>query len=223
MQNGDNLCLKYLLNELEPSEVIMMERALEEDEDLLIEVESLRATLKKLDNLDEFEPPEDLCDSIVNKAAEYQNRRSNIFTQPAYNTLGSAAAALVLIAIIFSFSNVSFLHTEKTEQENYNASTANANMANNNGSTNIIGTTTSTSANSQGKGTLLNRTVTPWVDKNEVLRFEEKFNENRSSKFDSAMHNSFKKLVPVTYSTSTSKKRQTASGNETPIHLTGSY
>lgn len=216
MQNEDNLCLKYILNELEPSEVMMLERALEENEDLLIEVESLRATLNKLEKLDEFEPPEELCDSIINKAAEYQNRRSNIFTQPAYHKFGSLAAAFLLVVIIFSFSNYRYLNTNNSDQADDDNPSINASLANgaHGSSANNMNTTTAS-------GELSNQSVSPWIDNNEVLRFEDKFNKNRSTKFDSAMHNSFKKLVPVTYSTS--QKNQTAPGSETPIQLTGSY
>lgn len=214
MQNADNLCLKYLLNELEPSEIKMMERILEEDEDLLIEVESLRATLKKLDKLDEFEPPEQLCDSIVNKAAEYQTRKNNFFSQPAYNTFGSIVAAAFLLFIIFSFSDSTFFNSDDVnsshtinKKSTFNAKTGFVN----------------TQGEKKGTSQFTDNKVTPWIDNNEILRVEDKFNENRSSKFDSAMHNSFKKLVPVTYSTSTNQKVKASSGTQTPIHLTGSY
>jgi len=214
MQNANNLCLKYLLNELEPSEVQMMERALEEDEDLLIEVESLRATLKKLDKLDEFEPPEQLCDSIVNKAVEYQNRKSNLFTHPVYNTFGSLAAAAFLLIIIFSFSDSTFLNSDKvsptTTGESQTSININAGLSNSKERNNIT-------------NQLTGNKVSPWIDNNEILRFEDKFNENRSSKFDPAMHKSFKKLVPVTYSTSTNQRANATTNNQTSIHLTGSY
>jgi len=40
MQNEDNACIKYLMKEMDPSEELLMERAMMEDEDLLIEVET---------------------------------------------------------------------------------------------------------------------------------------------------------------------------------------
>lgn len=104
MPNADEeLCLKYVLNELDPSEIMLVERAMAEDDDILIEVESMRATLRKLNRLPEYAPPEDLQQQILEHArehAEYRysaSRMINLFSLPASTTYTAAALAAVLI------------------------------------------------------------------------------------------------------------------------------
>ena len=47
MQNDENAVIRYLMKEMDPSEEVLMERAMMEDDDLLIEVESMRQTLHR--------------------------------------------------------------------------------------------------------------------------------------------------------------------------------
>ena len=104
MPNADDeLCLKYVLNELDPSEIMLVERAMAEDDDTLIEVESMRATLRKLDRLPEHEPPKHVQQQILQQAQEqadyryHSSRVIRLFSLPASTTYTAAALAAVLI------------------------------------------------------------------------------------------------------------------------------
>ncbi|MFN1834118.1 hypothetical protein AB2B38_002555 [Balneola sp. MJW-20] len=135
MLNSEDGCIRYLMKEMDPSEEMEFERMMREDENLLIEVETLRNTLKKLDQLPEKTPPPHLIEEIKNSTA-YQNKvlkgqsGSRIIRYSTY----TAAATVLLIAvsgIYFQFSQPGV----------------------------------------SGTGLPEDQTVSPWVDRNEVLRY----------------------------------------------------
>jgi hypothetical protein len=102
MQNVDELCIKYVLNELDPAEVLIVEQAMKEDSNVLIEIESLRSTLGKLEKLPEYTPPEPVREKILEKAGEMAVRRKKTF----YNRIqwaGYLAAAIALIGFGFNY------------------------------------------------------------------------------------------------------------------------
>jgi hypothetical protein len=85
------------MKEMDPSEELEFEKQMREDEDLLIEVESLRATNKKLSALPDQNPPEHIIDNITEQAGRAAQKRSGFNFQ---NKVIKAAAAAVLLASI---------------------------------------------------------------------------------------------------------------------------
>ena len=187
MRDADNLCIKYLMNELEPSEIMMMERAMDEDQDLLIEIECMRRTARKLDDLPLLEPPAGLSENIVSKAVEYQSIRSrHIKLKSLYEASKHVAVAVALIGSI-SYAAAFFIEDDNTQAASDSA-------------TNV--STTIEQANAASFGSI-NTTLAgptklkPWIDKRDVLTVEDKFDKERSAAFDSAYRASFSKLTPV--------------------------
>ncbi|MEX2640280.1 MAG: hypothetical protein WD266_06320 [Balneolales bacterium] len=105
MPNADDLCVEYVLNELDPSEAVMVERAMESDMNLLIEIECLRRTLKKLENLPYRNPPANLREAIIHQAVNhYHENRRSLF--PRWNnTTAMATAAAVVFSVMVSIVN----------------------------------------------------------------------------------------------------------------------
>lgn len=109
MHNADDeLCLKYVLNELDPSEVLLVERAMANDDDTLIEVESLRLTLRKIDRMPEYKPPRHVQQRILEEAKRHaeeryqQSRIINFFSfQNTVSYTAAAVAAVLLISISY--------------------------------------------------------------------------------------------------------------------------
>ncbi|MCH8557023.1 MAG: hypothetical protein LAT84_04340 [Balneolia bacterium] len=168
MHNADELCLKYILNELDPSEVLLVEQAMKEDENVLIEIESLRATLRKLDKLPEVSPSEDVRQKILQQASEYAaNQTSSGFfgTTPAGATY-IAVAALLIVTIsigLYSYNSQPGVADHTAEPASETVTTLS------------VPVTGSAAATISGRSTLpaLNRPsqgVQPWVDNNNVLR-----------------------------------------------------
>lgn len=94
----NELSVKYILNELDPSEETMMEEAMLNDQDLLIEVESMRRTLRRCEELPEFEAPQLLLDGVMEEVASYQAGRNQVVRLRSLRNFSYAAAATVLIA-----------------------------------------------------------------------------------------------------------------------------
>lgn len=194
MLNDDNDCIRYLMKEMDPSEEVLMERAMMEDDDLLIEVESLRQTLKRLDDLPKKNPPSHLTESILEKASEEAEKRrsSNILSfQPVRY---AAAAVLILGVSVGSLWVYQETGSGDAGQENLRAGEIAAPM--------------SVLPVDENK-------MEPWVDNQNVIYFHDQFNEG-STEFDSIMKQSTDKLRPLNnpfyYNTGNRSIQMTGSG-----------
>ncbi len=101
MSNVDELCVRYVFDELDPSEVTLVEKAMISDQNLLIEVESLRSTWKKLQDLPELEPPSNISEAIIHQAKDYSNQQQ-FFGSHWKNPGLLATAAIVLFSLLIS-------------------------------------------------------------------------------------------------------------------------
>lgn len=212
MRNEDNDCIRYLMKEMDPSEELLMERAMMEDEDLLIEVESMRQTLTKLDKLPQMDPPSDVTDSIMEQAAEQaeKNRRSHNALAPVFKYAVAATLALTVTA------GGMWFYMGADQQQSGSTKTASVAPGNSsrvtssdlsNASLNNKGTTASTSRESG---------VEPWIDRNDILHFEDHFG-SQDSNFKAIIRNATQKLQLIEqpmHGTSRVKSLQlTGSGN----------
>jgi len=182
MQNEDNACIKYLMKELDPSEAVLMERRMMEDEDLLIEVECLRKQLKRLDELPEVNPPAELTDHIVHQACTYRSSGSSSFI-PTFthssHTKYYAAAAILAVGVTFGVLSLEEQHlSEKSAAQTEQVGAA------------AMGGSTARTISAE------NRDVKPWVDRNQVLHIGQGNGESASF-IDSALQQSMKKLKPI--------------------------
>ncbi|MDZ7681060.1 MAG: hypothetical protein U5J63_04925 [Fodinibius sp.] len=197
MRNEDNDCIRYLMKEMDPSEELLMERAMMEDEDLLIEVESMRQTLQKLDQLPEMEPPSDVTDACMEKAAEQaeQNRKSNSsYRKPAVKYAVAATLALTITAGGAWF----FIGSEGDERQQ--ASVAATSSPSQSTAVKSAGTQMATDQNMQQVSTSSAESaephVEPWVDRNDILRFEDQ-RSGQNSNFEAILQQSAQKLQRI--------------------------
>jgi anti-sigma-K factor RskA len=98
LQNADELSIKYVVNELDPSEEMLVEQAMMHDEDLLIEVESLRQTLKKCESLPIFDAPNHVIQAVMEKVETYTPKKPQPIGYRSFKRYSYAAAATVLIS-----------------------------------------------------------------------------------------------------------------------------
>ncbi len=164
MQNADDLCLRYVLNELDPSEVLMVEKAMREDEDMLIEIECLRATLRKVNQLPEQSPPAVVRQKILEHAAfrcEQKRRADKIKT---LQTSGFAAAAVLMIALGLGFYNYSASPSGENQYTGTSASSLDIPAP----QAGLSSVSTPVVLSSQ-YGNTGRQEVQPWVDRNKVL------------------------------------------------------
>lgn len=129
LQNADELCLRYALKELDPSEEMMVEQAMMNDEDILIEVETLRSTLKKIDNLPVFDAPPSVIDGVLARLDMKEPHKARVYPIRSFKKLSYAAAATFLIAsgtmwyVQTSGNNVTLV-TEDVAETGYTATPA---------------------------------------------------------------------------------------------------
>ena len=98
MHTDENNAIRYLMKEMDPSEEMEFEKLMREDEDLLIEVESLRATKRRLSALSPKNPPPSLTKQITDDAKQLQSDKLKS-SQNITFILKRGIAAAILLAI----------------------------------------------------------------------------------------------------------------------------
>lgn len=179
MNKKDIRSIAYLYDEMDPSEKLEFERDLQKDNNLLIEVETLRNVSEKLGKIKAVDPPKELIDSIYVLA----DKRNGSEKQSYWRTTLYATAALVLIGMT---SGILLLDSVE------NQSPGDSNEASIN-SPILFENPTSTSSNINN-----NNKVSPWVDNNEVIHFNDRQQAAENAVSDSIFRSSFQKLTPVT-------------------------
>ena len=106
MLNNEEALIRYLMREMDPSEEIEFEREMLKDEDLLIEVESLRKTYQRLGKLPLLSPPETLTNQIIQDSVKKQQARvqsSKIWVMNFSRAVASVAAAIMIVSATYWF------------------------------------------------------------------------------------------------------------------------
>ncbi|MDX1638231.1 MAG: hypothetical protein R3281_09690 [Balneolaceae bacterium] len=196
MPNDNNASIRYLMKEMDPSEEVLMERSMMEDEDLLIEVECMRQTLKKLDEgLPRMDPPDSVREEILQKAANHTSQGGTraISVLQQGNTMGYIAAAAV---VAVGFISGILLYQEPPAENSANGTgqtTQSASAAAPAPSTvDFEGSKQEVTAE-----TVPVNSVRPWVDNKEILRFQDQFSSENQAQFDSMLNTSMQKLKPI--------------------------
>jgi hypothetical protein len=167
----------YLYKEMDPSEKVEFERLLKENENLLIEVESLRSVSNRLDQLPTISAPDHLLESVYETASNQAASSKKSIYKPLY------LAAAAVLALGF---------------------TAGALVLDSGEQTSVSGTASVGSIGAfspeiqprelQGRQSGQNST---WIDRNEVLHFTGSSGITTSSDRDSLLQNSYQRLTPV--------------------------
>lgn len=125
MSNVDELCVKYVFDELDPSEVTIVEQAMTNDQNLLIEVESLKSTWRKLQKLPELTPPANISKAVIDQARDFSNQQQ-FFGNHWRNPGLLATAAIVLFSLLVSTAYL--LPSDTLERDNQQEGRATASM-----------------------------------------------------------------------------------------------
>lgn len=200
MPNEDNACIRYLMKEMDPSEEVLMERAMMEDEDLLIEVECMRQTLDRLNGLPEKKPPSELTEKIVRQAAsEARNRHRLLPGLITYSTVTRMVAATLLVTALLMggllvYNDITAENSGQSEAAQRSGISSPALNATPAGAENIE----------------------PWIDRNNVIHFQDQFSDENRAAFDSILNQSTRKLRPIDeplfYNTRTNSLQLTGAG-----------
>ncbi len=188
MTFDENACIRYLMKEMDPSEEMLFEKKMMEDENLLIEVESLRKVNQRLADLPRFSPPDFVTEQILQDACDHYKKNSDNRSQTFYI---SAAATFLVIFISGAFLIFENQFTASEQQSNapvqQESSSGQATVGGSSSSSFEISMESTPSA------------LQPWVDNNQELHFYDRFEaggENAAA-FDSIFHSSFERLRPL--------------------------
>lgn len=198
MSDKDIRSVAYLYNEMDPSEKLEFERDLQVDENLLIEVETLRKVTTKLHHIDAVQPPNEVVDAVLKSL---ENRRTKAGNRRSKRFVYYSAAAILLIGFTYGFVLKGELNDELPNE---------AGAASMGSIQNIL----PASVDNVTRESESNR-VMPWIDENEVLHFRDGLYGSEASSVDSLLRQSYQKLTPITNPTQSPTARQN-------LHLTGS-
>jgi len=120
MQTTDLQCIKYVMNEMDPTERAQFEEDMRSDPNILIEVECFKRTLFKIqEGKSETEVPPELTQVIQAKARQNARKEKvfRLFKQAPVRY--SAAAALLITAFLFGISFNSSNNSRPTDTNRY--------------------------------------------------------------------------------------------------------
>jgi hypothetical protein len=202
MSKKDNRSIAFIYDEMDPSEKLEFERDLEIDNNLLIEVESLKNVSENLNNLKEIAPPQDIVEIICKSAVKHKSRTGGSYKRSAFY----AAAAILLLGMTSGFFLLDGY--QKNTESNSSAGAASVGSSSpvltefvhprTTSQNNNITTSSITSGSAATISTASTNRVSPWVDHNEVIHFHDRFGAGESAAIDSIFRNSMQKLTPVT-------------------------
>lgn len=176
MNTEDTLGVKYIYGELDPSEEVIFEREINENDNLMIEVESMRETRKRLEKLPLIDPPPELSDKVLNFL---EKKNENYGRKYAYIYL-SVAASLLIAAV-----SGGYLYVADTSGNQDNNSIVSEAAGGNSSILNF-------NADNQDL-----QQLSPWVDKNDVIHVNDLYNRQTGEREESVFNNSSHKLTPV--------------------------
>lgn len=106
MKKVEELCIKYLMNETDPSETADIRAEMILDPDALIEYESMRATWTKVQGLPQMNPPAHITESIIGRVSSAGRLYGSYQLSAGVKW---AAAAAVLISTGFGIWSTSMV------------------------------------------------------------------------------------------------------------------
>lgn len=191
MSKKNTKSIKYILEEMDPAEKIEFEREMNQNPDLLIEVESIKRMQQRLNDLPKFSPPKQLSESILALAADESVKEGS-------NNFRFFLSAAVLL---FGLTAGSLFLENPFEKESGDVhSQSSLNLS-------------SSTVDSESKGTSKVVNLSPWIDRNNVLRL---------SGFDAG--NSNARLIDLNESNSKLRPSDNSFYRESvtrSLHLTG--
>jgi hypothetical protein len=172
---------------MDPSEEIEFERKMMSNENLLIEVESLRSTYNKTKTLPIKQAPKYLLDRVKEQAVLEQKKKlkkSNKVIDWLGKSVAVAATILLLVSLGMYFSA---LEPSSTTPKNLTSQINNAS------------------------------TIQPWVDRNEIIKVSDRIDALKAQNIGEEYEKSYEKLIPVNSPSQLSKQRQGVLLTSSPV------
>ena len=108
--------LQYIVRDLDPSEALLVEKRIAEDQDLLIEAESLRLIMGKLNDLPDVGPPQSVLNAVNEIAVNRKNSEVKAPVIPIALFMKMTKYAVAAAVVIFAYVGIE--HTFFTPHHN---------------------------------------------------------------------------------------------------------
>ncbi|MEX0639025.1 MAG: hypothetical protein WDZ29_00190 [Balneolaceae bacterium] len=205
-----NASIRYLMKEMDPSEEMLFEKEMLNDENLLIEVESLRKVYNRISDLPPLSVPDHVLDRVVTDAV---NRTGTGIRRTRTLAFAWSVAATVLLTLFAGlFWSVMNPDSGDATGEIHQASAPGAQNAPvpdaASSPLQVPETSAASSLVTPDAG------LTPWVDQDNILHFSDRLDATHTSAFDSIFQNSYQKLEPI-------QRIEGSSGPGRTIQMTG--
>ncbi len=189
MQVNQAEIIRFLMDEMDPSEKISFEKKIRLNQDLLIEVESLKKTWEKTNAYPSFESPELVKEAIFAKAEASINASSKSWNWIPQHGFKVAASFLVMATAIIAWNT--WMPTKQSENTGSLYTPIDVQQSN-------VPLTTAKDSDIENDANETVNEITPWVDHNHIIRFAgtTDFNLSKSSEINStSQQNSKLRLV----------------------------
>lgn len=183
MMFDENSIVRYLLGEMDPSEQKLFEQQMQEDEDLLIDVESLRTVYRRISMLKPVDPPKQISRKVLLQSSHHlamKKRRKQ-------RSIWMSAAATLLILFV---GGTWFLGDTTSIRNSLGDVSIEA------GTGALEATTVQTKEATSGPVETVSG-VAPWVDRNEELHFLDRYDQQKADRFDSLLYQTMDRLQPL--------------------------
>ncbi len=191
MQINQTEIIRFLMDEMDPSEKISFEKRIRLNQDLLIEVESLKKTWEKTNAYPSLESPERVKEAIFAKAEASINASNKSWNWKWIPQHGFKVAASFLVMATALIAWNTWMPRNESESTGSLNTPIDVQQSN----------APLTTAKDSGTGSDANETdseITPWVDHNHIIRFAgtTDFNLSQSPEINStSQQNSKLRLV----------------------------
>lgn len=187
MQTNELNSIRYLMGQMSPSEMIEFEHEMRNDADLLIEVESLRSSYNRLEEVPTISAPKDVLESVSENVIKLQ--KHNIKKSKWYGRNITKGAAAV-IALTMAVSVVFFNTNENKNIEDVKIEPIQSVVEQ-------TPTPVSTQNNVAPVADKIDNKTQPWVDRNEIIKVGDQLNTIRLKNLDKEYTDSYNKLILV--------------------------
>lgn len=195
-----NDSIRYLMNEMDPTEAIQFERELEQNPDLRIDIESMRRAAERLQQTPVFSAPQTILNEAASLASQHAQHRKRLSIRR--RTLQAAAVLTFIIAPAVYMNQSTSESAQKTGV--ITDSKPSSPWVDQNESIRLAVTGVSSSTSNNINTTLSGRTeggIAQSVRNASPTFFltmeSDKINEKSASMLDSIYQESFRKLRPI--------------------------
>lgn len=168
MHSNQTDVIRYVMDEMDPSERLTFEKKLQSDENLLIEVESFKNTWKRTHSVPKVSAPKIVQEQILSQALTHADAKSNTTLISIISThkYKIAAGFVLIVTALFSWGPKGVLEQTSSLVSNSNDTERQLESSFTNSKDRL-----ELGFENNGQNNVQDKSLKPWIDNNQVIRF----------------------------------------------------